>query len=262
MKYAPFVLSLLVLISPLLLPIAAHAAGSAFVPLAPVPNLTQNADPGNLALFFNNLYKFCIGIAAVLAILQIIHGGFMYMTTESVGNKTEGKNLIIMSLLGLLLVLLPYAVFSIINPSILDLSAFNKDVNSLQSGTPAAQTSAQTVGSQMVASVCSSYSNFSELPAGKSCSSLGGGWGAIEQNECCIGNATPVQGSTCCALDPNYKPPAPAQAFYTDKAQIPSGSWCYQVKDGYSCAASQSACQTTRASETDPTYVLSYCAQY
>lgn len=104
-----------------------------------MPGLTKDVDTKNLAPFFNNLYKYAIGIAAVLAILQIIHGGFMYMTTESVGSKTEGKNLIIMSLLGLLLVLLPYMVFTVINPGILDLSAFNNDVKGLQPGPATSQ---------------------------------------------------------------------------------------------------------------------------
>ncbi|MHB1769561.1 MAG: hypothetical protein ACYCPH_00550, partial [Minisyncoccota bacterium] len=41
-----------------------------FVPLAGIPGLTQNvqATPGGIASFLNNLYKFLIGAAAVLAI--------------------------------------------------------------------------------------------------------------------------------------------------------------------------------------------------
>ncbi len=272
MRYLFLVLAILILAMPLAAPIA-HAQATAqpttaagtggFTALAPIPNLTQNADTGNLALFFNNLYKFCIGIAAVLAILQIIHGGFLYMTSEAVGSKSEGKNLIVMSLLGLLLVLLPYAVFSVINPTILDLSKFNSDVGGLtpsaasNTGTPAANT-----GAQMTQAVCGSYSQFKELPSGSACSSLGGGWISINQQACCVGNVSPVAGSACCALDPNYTAPTPPQSFYSDKSKIPSGAWCYQVKDGFSCAGSQSACQSARNSETDPSYVLSYCSQY
>lgn len=96
---------------------------SGFVPLAPIPGLTQGvvANSSGLAQFLNNLYKFLIGIAAVLAVIEIIRGG-LYIMTESVTKHSEGKKLIYDALLGLALVLAPVLVFTIINPSILNLS--------------------------------------------------------------------------------------------------------------------------------------------
>jgi hypothetical protein len=94
-----------------------------FVPLAPIPGLTdiQPAN-GGLATFLNNLYKYLIGLAAVLAVLEIIYGGLQYSAQDSISKKEDGKERIQQAILGLVLVLSPVLVFSIINPSILNLS--------------------------------------------------------------------------------------------------------------------------------------------
>lgn len=117
MKYLPF-LSLLLLG----LPLAVFAQDATFVPLttnAPFLENLGNAD--SLSLFLNDIYKICIGAAATLAVLQIMRAGIMYMGGDSVTEKKEAKNLIAMSIGGLILVLSPVVVFSIINPKILSL---------------------------------------------------------------------------------------------------------------------------------------------
>ncbi|MHB1770054.1 MAG: pilin, partial [Minisyncoccota bacterium] len=81
-----------------------------------------NATPGGIASFLNNLYKFLIGAAAVLAIIMIIWGGLEISTQDSVSKKSDGKARITQAIFGLVLVLSPVLVFSIINPSILNLS--------------------------------------------------------------------------------------------------------------------------------------------
>lgn len=95
-----------------------------FVPLAPIPGLTQGAtaDTVGLANFFNNLYKYLIGVAAILAVIEIIWGGLEISTQDSVSKKSDGKQRIYNAIGGLVLVLSPVLVFSIINPSILNLS--------------------------------------------------------------------------------------------------------------------------------------------
>lgn len=100
---------------------------SGFTALAPIPGLTDSANTSvvnasSLANFFNNLYKYLIGIAAMLAIIEIIWGGLEISTKDSVSKKSDGKERITQALLGLVLVLAPVLVFSIINPSILNLS--------------------------------------------------------------------------------------------------------------------------------------------
>ena len=103
------------------------SSGSGFTALAPIPGLTDQSSTSvinstSLALFFNNLYKYLIGLAAVLAVIMIIWGGLEYSTQDSISGKGAGKERIQQAIFGLVLVLSPYLVFSIINPSILNLS--------------------------------------------------------------------------------------------------------------------------------------------
>ena len=121
--------------------IAPHAlAQSNFVPIAPITGLTDPSTLGivinstSLANFFNNLYKFLIGLAAILAIIEIVWGGLEYSTQDSVSKKSDAKERIYQAIFGLLLVLAPALVFGIINPSILNLDVNLKELPT-QSGT-------------------------------------------------------------------------------------------------------------------------------
>lgn len=113
----------------------AQSSGN-FVPLTSIPGLTQGAvaDSSGLANFLNNLYKYLIGVAAVLAVIMIIWGGLEISTKDSVSQKSNGKQRITQAILGLVLVLSPVLVFSIINPSILNLSLNLKPLD-IQQGT-------------------------------------------------------------------------------------------------------------------------------
>lgn len=106
--------------------IVPHTFAQGFVPLTPIPGLTQDTtaiiNNGNFASFFNNLYKYCIGLAAVLAVIMIIWGGLEISTQDSISKQGAGRERITQAILGLILVLSPVLVFSIINPSILNLS--------------------------------------------------------------------------------------------------------------------------------------------
>lgn len=119
MKYLLYVLSLLIL------PIAVFAEEYGFVPLTNVPFLTDTGNSFDLSQFLNNLYRLAIGVAAVIAVLQIMRAGIMYMGGDSVTEKKEAKNLIGLSIAGLVLVLSPVVVFSVINPEILSLRINN-----------------------------------------------------------------------------------------------------------------------------------------
>ncbi len=101
-----------------------HVFAQGFVPLASIPGLTDiQPTVGGLATFFNNLYKFAIGFAAILAVIMIIWGGIEIATNkDNVSKIIDSKGRILQAVLGLVLVLSPVLVFSIINPSILNLS--------------------------------------------------------------------------------------------------------------------------------------------
>ena len=101
---------------------------STFKALAPIPGLTDDAKTSavssdSLANFFNNLYKYLIGVAAVAAVVQLtFHGIRIALNRDNVAQLLDSKGRVYNALFGLLLVLSPVLVFSLINPSILNLS--------------------------------------------------------------------------------------------------------------------------------------------
>ena len=76
-------------------------------PLTNLPVFNGLTTAPSLPAFFNQLYKYCVGIAAVLAFLQIIRAGVMYMGGDSVTETKQARALIGTSILGLVLVLSP-----------------------------------------------------------------------------------------------------------------------------------------------------------
>ena len=116
--------------------IAPRVFAQGFVPLVTIPGLTDIPAAGGLAEFFNNLYKYLIGLAAVLAVIEIIWGGLEYSTQDSISKKSDAKERIYQAIYGLILVLSPVLVFSIINPSILDLSLNLPALNLVAPPTP------------------------------------------------------------------------------------------------------------------------------
>lgn len=100
-------------------PFVTHAQG--FVALTSIPGIQEAGNAESISILLNNLYRICIGLAAVIAVLKIIQGGVTYMLGDSITEKKEAKHHITMAILGLVLVLSPYLVFSIIDPRILNL---------------------------------------------------------------------------------------------------------------------------------------------
>jgi len=142
----------------------ALAAGSGFTALAPIPGLTNMGptavvDSTSLANFFNNLYKYLIGLAAVLAVIEIIWAGLgiAYFHKDAVAAITDDKGKIRNALLGLVLVLSPALVFTIINPSILNLSLNLPKLNTT-TGTAGNNTGAGGTPAQSNVANCSAVS--------------------------------------------------------------------------------------------------------
>ena len=133
----------------LLLPTVAFGQEN-LVTLTQIPGLTEGmSGTPNLPNFLNGLYKFCIGIAVVLAVIQLIRAGIEYMTAGgSIGSTEHAKHLISTSILGLVLVLSPYIVFGIINPEIrnlrIDVGELKTNLPSNRSGGPEGINTAST----------------------------------------------------------------------------------------------------------------------
>lgn len=194
-----FRLTLLVLLasSPLVV-FGAETQGS-FVPLTSLPGIEDFAGQSSLPNLLNAIYRISIGAAAVIAVLQIMRAGVLYMGGDSVTEKREAKNLLGMSIGGLLLVLSPVIVFSIINPSILSLNIGLDRIQLNSAGSGGSQnppnsgqpSSGSNQNGQPAAGSCLSYSSKAATPrplgdtTGQVCSTLGAGWEKAS-SACCI----------------------------------------------------------------------------
>ncbi len=127
------------------------SAPTGFVPLTTIPGIADAARSPDLPAFLNNLYKICIGAAAVLAVLQIVRGGITYMLGDSVTEKREARHHISLAIFGLILVLSPAIVFGVIDPKILDL---NVNVNQLTPGGLNSAHNGTLEGTQTAADSC------------------------------------------------------------------------------------------------------------
>jgi len=119
--------ALLALVTLVLVPGLAFAQSNAecengFCSLTNIENLKFAGNAASLPAFLNSLYMICIGLAAVIGVLQIMRAGVTWMTAAGSHEKIgDAKNLIRDSIIGIALVLAPTIVFSIINPEILKL---------------------------------------------------------------------------------------------------------------------------------------------
>lgn len=130
--------------------------------------------------FFDSIYKFGVGIAAALAVIVIMIGGIKYMSTDSIGGKSEGKKRIGDALIGLLLVLTPFVIFGIINPNIL---TFNLNLTPVEYNVPTSGTG----GSQpdIKPGVWTYIPSSSDIGGAKYCRDvLGTGWVNVDPSKC------------------------------------------------------------------------------
>lgn len=135
-RYLFTIILLVATVLPAVVAYAQEPAGSTgvmtdFKALAPIPGLTGDAtgkstsvlSSNSLAEFFNNLYIYAIGMAAAIAVIQIIYAGLeiAFFNKDNVSKLMDSKGRIAQSIYGLILIFSPVVVFSIINPSILNL---------------------------------------------------------------------------------------------------------------------------------------------
>jgi len=215
------------LLSLLTLPAAAFAADQAFVPLTSIPGLTDAGASLNLPIFLNNFYKICIGLASILAVLQLIRAGLMYMMGDSITEKKEARNLIGLSVLGLILVLSPVIVFGLINKDILEL---NLDVKVL--------TPKRTFLDS--ASVVVPY------VSDKDCEDKGGTVAGVAPNKTCTVPAKSAAGGAAAACS-NFTNPTPLAEAGSCSAEVGESfsrveqTCCAGIQAGYQCCAKRAA---------------------
>ncbi len=101
--------------------------------IEPLPCIdgTANCTPGSttgsttqsidLGTYINYIFKFSIALAAFLAVVMIIWGGFQYMISEAVSGKLEGKGKIWNAITGLIMILSSYLILRTIDPRLVQI---------------------------------------------------------------------------------------------------------------------------------------------
>ncbi len=85
--------------------------------------LSPSAGSGcSLGTYLNTIFTIAIAVAVALAVIEIIIGGFAYMTVEAVAGKKDALKRISSALFGLVLLLATTLILTIINPSIIKLT--------------------------------------------------------------------------------------------------------------------------------------------
>ncbi|MBN2094079.1 MAG: hypothetical protein JW740_01785 [Candidatus Zambryskibacteria bacterium] len=100
--------------------------------LAPLPG-TESGGKTNLQMYVPGLITLLIGLSAVVAVLRIVWGGIIYMTSDAIFGKQRGRGMILNSVFALVLVIAAYLILTTINPNLLK---FNLNLEKPEIGTP------------------------------------------------------------------------------------------------------------------------------
>lgn len=108
---------------------SANAGSDSYQLLAPIPEFGDSYNVGSFNKYVNIFIKLSITIAAILAVIFIVLGGFKYMTSESLSLKEEGKDNIKNAIVGLILLSASFLILNTINPKILEFKLEIPSVN-------------------------------------------------------------------------------------------------------------------------------------
>ncbi|HYE22920.1 MAG TPA: pilin [Candidatus Paceibacterota bacterium] len=183
---------------------------NSFAPLTSIPGLETAGEAPNITSFLNQLYKICIGVAAAIAVLQIIRAGILFMTNKgSVSENEQARSLLQGAVFGLILVLSPVIVFGIINPKILELN-FSADLLETAPAPSGGTGNSDPSQNPICTNDTHDQYQYATVPQGGQCNDvLGGGWVTLGDATavCCSG--TRGEGQVCCGHGKYYTPPTP-----------------------------------------------------
>lgn len=140
-----------------------------YTPLEPIPGITpvngtyDLTSAGGFSKLINALFKILITVGALLAVLSLTVGGVQYMTSSSVGNKTQGIDRAKASLWGILLIAGIWLILNTINPELLN---FNFNPCPVGSNSANCSWSSYTTSGSSNASGASGSSNTPGTPIG------------------------------------------------------------------------------------------------
>lgn len=90
-----------------------------YVPLVSKIDATDTIAGKSMSAYIQLFFRWGLSLAILLSTVMIILGGFQYMTTDAVYDKSDGKEKIKSAIAGLLLALSAWLILNTINPEIL-----------------------------------------------------------------------------------------------------------------------------------------------
>ncbi len=111
--------------------LAAGNTAAEYQPLTGIYGITDvgKVSAGNqLSTMLGNVFNLLIGFSGLAAVVMISWGAVLYMFSESLTSKGEGRDKMQNAVIGLLLVLFTYTILYTINPDILELRLFVQKV--------------------------------------------------------------------------------------------------------------------------------------
>ena len=100
--------------------------------LQPLPVVGQTVE--SFPDYITKIIPFILGLAAVLAVVEIVIGGIEYAVTEAIDAKADAKDRIRQAILGLLLALASWLILYTINPELINLKLNIPGLPSAQQG--------------------------------------------------------------------------------------------------------------------------------
>jgi hypothetical protein len=144
--------------------ISAQAAGETPIVNVSFPcssnlGLGECPPPTDIPGYLNNLYKFAVGIAGLLALAMVVGGGIYYSISTGSGDKQrEARSMIVSAIWGVLLLFGSYLILRTVNPQITLLGIGSKDVTG-QDIRPISASTLEDQGNKLGSSNCAAFSS-------------------------------------------------------------------------------------------------------
>ncbi|HEX3099854.1 MAG TPA: hypothetical protein VHQ41_02675 [Patescibacteria group bacterium] len=115
LNIAQMVFMLFLVTAPITVPAVAHAGlVDTFVNNCPADTGVRCSE-GSIASIFRLIINWALAIAFIAAVIMLIYGGFLYITSAgNTDNATKGKTAIVNALVGIVIIVLSYIIVQIV----------------------------------------------------------------------------------------------------------------------------------------------------
>lgn len=111
-----------VLVSAFVVPFFVLAQAQDYTLLAPLQGYTKVSGEDPLGQYIPFIFKLAIGLSIAAAVLNIVIGGFQYISSDAMMKKQQGRERIKNAVIALVLILSAWLILNTINPKLLDIN--------------------------------------------------------------------------------------------------------------------------------------------